>query len=131
MLEKSHGTNKKGLLVTISTGEIEAMTPFLAKILSAIKFELSKDALLLELTNKDKWSFMDLCHMADKPIEKAIFFGQSPNEVGLNIVAQKYTLVHVGGKTLMFADSLTKISEDATVKKLLWGQLQVMFGLKA
>jgi len=126
LLEKCSGKNEKKLLIVClsSDKKVEATT-FLQKILGALHLDIQKDVLLLEITPREQFSFIELCRNAD--IETAIFFGVKPHRAGLNLNARPYHLLRFAGKTFLFADDLQKLQANLPLKKALWQGLQELF----
>jgi hypothetical protein len=128
LLKQAEGGNAKGLLVVIFEDNTRPeLLPFLEKILSAVQYDLTQDAQLLKITDKTVFSLMSLDNEAKNGIQQAIFFGQTPKQVGLNLNIQKYQPLPVAGKNILFADNLAIIHDDNNLKKSLWMSLKAMF----
>ena len=128
LLQNAIGSNSKGLLVVANTPRPELIT-LLEKILKAVHHDLSHDALLLNIQKPTPLSFVDLCRKSDSSITKAIFFGQSPASVGLNINATLYQYITLDQYQILFVDDLARIHDDQQLKQKLWKSLQEMFSV--
>ena len=128
---KYSGENKKGILVLFrnSTGELlnEKDEIFLKKIMEALKLKWEDAALLnhhlfpFTLTNISR-------HLS---FGKAVVFGITPQQIGLQIEAVKYKQAVLNDVKMIFADSLATVAENKKKEKnMLWDSLQKMFGLK-
>ncbi len=120
------GNNKKKLLILITKEDAEedkAMTTLKA-ILNAIKYDMEEDCALLPIDSKESIVFqklpLDACH-------HIISFGISPKQMGLQIQHHNYTTLKILEKELLFADTLSVITNDVSKKKLLWAALQSIF----
>lgn len=130
LLQKAIGNIEKGLLVVILDNDARPeLLPFLEKILKAVQYDLNQDAHLLKITDKTVFSLMSLNNLSKDSIKQAIFFGQTPKQVGLNLKAQKYQPLSVAGKNILFADDLAVIHDDTELKKSLWMSLKAMFSV--
>jgi hypothetical protein len=55
-------------------------------------------------------------------------FGRIQHPIN-SLVANQYDVYSEEGVQYLFADALTSISEDKSLKKKLWGALQIIFNI--
>ena len=124
IIDQCSGNAQKGIFICYPTTD-ESMANFLTKILSAVKLNLKADVLILTKTPDNDFSFSPLAK--ELGIQKAIFFGQSPQTVGLQINCPKYQPFQLNDCLFLFADDLASISANQQLKKLLWNALKEIF----
>lgn len=103
----------------------EAHLEFLTKILAAVKYDISKDVLLMSIEQKKQISLTNL--IKDVDIDKVVLFDFVPKDIGLNCRLPNYFPLKMNEKTFLSADSLSQISKNKMKKKELWTALQKMF----
>jgi len=99
--------------------------PFLRKVLQAVQLHYDKDILSLSGDAQLTFSISDL--LTDTATSKVIVFGFPPSQIGLHLNLPKYQAHQVGPCTYLFADALSVLEQQASLKKLLWEGLQVLF----
>lgn len=119
------GENKKGLLLALSEPLTPALVEFLSKILKAIHYDLQQDTLSLPLTEGEAFWFSDLARKKD--VQRAIFFGVSPKQAGLNLIALPYLPLTLLQKNLLFVEPLSTIEQNPDLKRKLWAALKEIF----
>lgn len=120
------GENARHILLGILSENNAELDAFLEKIISATKLSLKTDCLLINIVDKEHFpSFSQIS--AHHTIEKAVFFGLKPKDIGLNIETPQYQALLFNDCTFLFADPLSKIFYSAELKKSLWACLQKMF----
>lgn len=124
MLPQCSGNAEKGIFICYPTTD-ESMVDFLTKILSAVKLDLQKDVLVLSKTMDNNFSFSSFAK--EQGIEKAIFFGTTPQTIGLQINCPQYKPFTLNDCLFLFGDELTTISANQQLKKLLWNALKEVF----
>ena len=120
------GLNKKKLLILTSHEDAEddnAKTQLKA-ILAAIKFDMADDCAVLPFKQNESIAFQKLPLTT---FDHLISFGISPKQIGLQINHYNYTSLKILNKSLLFADSISSISNDVSKKKQLWAALQSIF----
>jgi hypothetical protein len=118
------GNNKKHLFINIvEKPGVEITLDFVTKVLSAVHHDLNEDCVVLVQTAP--YFFKDI--LQEYNCTKAIFFGQRPTNIGLNIDTKFYAPMHLLGCELLFAYPLSMIEQDSTQKKLLWDAMKIMF----
>jgi hypothetical protein len=133
ILKRCSGTNLKNLLVVINVNEeSEERLEFLTKILSAAKFDIKEDILLLKLSPKEAFGFIDLHTKVTQShpsggINNLLVFGFEPKQFGLNVEVQKYNPFHFYKIGFLFADGLSMIENDKSLKGALWGGMKKLF----
>ncbi len=124
IIDQCSGNAQNGIFICYSTTD-ESMVDFLAKILSAVKLDLKKDVLVLSKTMDNHFSFSGFAK--EVGIQKAIFFGTTPQTIGLQINCPKYKPFVLNDCLFLFGDELTTISANQPLKKLLWNALKEVF----
>ena len=124
------GENKKNILIGILSENNAELDVFLEKVINAAKLSLKTDCLMINVAEKGDFplfSQISSQHALQSPIEKAIFFGLKPKNIGLNIDTPQYLPLLFNDCTFLFVDSLSKIASSNELKKALWNCLQQMF----
>ena len=123
--QDAHGELEKGLLILSLAGVEAAERELLSKILTAVRYDLEKDALLLE---QEAHLPLNLPRIfRSKTIERIIVFGLAPAQLGLSIDIVHYRPLVFLERQFLFAHSLPEIASDKTLKSALWKALQQMF----
>lgn len=120
------GENLQGVLLVVSGPGTDGADDFLKKVMAAVGCDSTRDAAILRVTPQQKFRFSQMAQNIE--IKRAIFFGPRPVDAGLNFNAEPYQPLHFGGKTFLFADTLSKIQETPALKRPLWEGLKVVFG---
>lgn len=125
-LSKLSGSNLKQFLVIYSNeDQNEEHLLLLKKILAAVKFDMDTDILLLELSPKDHSSFSTI--KSKNEIKHTLILGMPPQQLGLQFDLQQYQPTQHMGCTFLSADTLAAISNDKSLKGMLWNALKQMF----
>ncbi len=124
ILEQCQGDPTNEVFISFPTAD-QPMEAFLSKILSAVKLDFKKDVLVLEKTPNNNFSFGGLQKAVG--LQKAIFFGITPQMIGLQTNYQKYQPFTINGCTFLFGDTLSQINGNQQLKKALWVALQSIF----
>lgn len=119
--EKSLGHYSLLILVK-EEGYGESEVSLLQKILSAVEFDLNKDALLLKSKSE---SFHHLKSAYD--IKAVVSFGVPLRSVGLNFETKPYQPIEYQEMKFLLAESLPTIAVDKSRKATLWKALKAMF----
>jgi hypothetical protein len=99
---------------------------YLKKIIGAAKLNLLEDCLILRGSLDTKFpSFAQMT--AHYPIQKAVFFGIKPSDLGLNLVIPLYQPTVFSGSTFLFVDKLAVIENSKERRAALWACLQRLF----
>jgi hypothetical protein len=126
MLEQAKGGFAKRVFVAIqSEPAFPENINFLSKILTAAGLNLEQDTMFAELDPDPKTSFLPL--VKEKQAECILVFGITPKQLGLNINCPLYQPFDFYGTTFLFADSLSRLEPDKTLKAKLWQALQQLF----
>ena len=128
LLNAAKGSNQKKLLIVLkklSSDKKEELLDLLSKILKAVHYDLDQDALLIELTDEEGFSFVRF--QTKTKIEKMIVFGINPKKCGLNFSAKLYEEKKFQDWSFLFANDLQEIAADKNKKGLLWNSLKTMF----
>ena len=120
-----HGENGQGLLAILQAQPDKGLHEFLGKILAAVGMDLSKDALTLQFSEGQTFSFAKLSQA--HPTNHALFFGIKPQQAMLNLNAPLYRPFTVGGISFLFAHDLSAIQGDPKLKRQLWEALNTLF----
>jgi hypothetical protein len=117
------GQGKKGLLVICQDSDLkEEQETLLKNIITAIKYDYQSDIFVATIAQNTKV----LINEANIAYQKAIVFGLKPNQIGLNIEYVPNHLLSIGECDLIFAQTLTEINGNPTLKSALWKNLQLM-----
>ncbi len=121
------GDNQRRILIGFLDEQHEMLELFLNKIISAAKIDLEKDCLILR-GSQENLSIPTFAHIKsfDK-IEKAVLFGLTGKDLGLNIETHLYIPFVFNNCQFMFADKLSLIESSMERKKALWNGLQTLF----
>lgn len=120
------GNNKKHLFINIvEKPGVEITLDFVTKVLSAVNHDINDDCVVLVQTAP--YLFRDILQQYN--CTKAIFFGQRPTNIGLNVDTKFYAPMHLLDCELLFAYPLSMIEQDAAQKKLLWDAMKIMFAV--
>ncbi|WP_235296245.1 hypothetical protein [Portibacter marinus] len=121
--ENFQGENAKKLLVVVHKSDFhQENQDFLAKVLSAIKLEMQKDATILLMPDDRNYAVNDLMNSHD--YQKCLMFGIQPTDVGFAIETHLYLPFEISGKHYIVGHKLEKIKADTDRKKALWSALQ-------
>jgi hypothetical protein len=119
------GEVQKGLLVVLGEAAAPELMGFLAKILGAVGFDLSADALTVQLSEDQKIGFSKLAKA--HAIRHVLCFGVQPPQMQLNFNAPPYHPFTVNEISFLFADQLSSIQANQNLKRPLWEGLKSMF----
>lgn len=120
------GKNQKNCLVIVSgAGFNEENHAFLAKIFSAVQFDLENDIMLYTWDQTDKTSLVQI--MARLPFSTCILFGISPLTLGLKMQIEPWKIIQLSTFSLLYCEPLSKIATDQVMKKNLWENLKQLW----
>lgn len=121
------GDNQRRILIGFLDEQHEMLELFLNKIISAAKIDLEKDCLILR-GSQENFSIPTLAQIKSfHKIEKAVLFGLTGKDLGLNIETHLYIPFAFNNCQFMFADKLSDIENSVERKKALWNGLQTLF----
>ena len=120
------GDNYKHILIGILSENNAELDAFLEKIITAAKLSLKTDCLAINVAENHNFPSFSNVFLGNN-IEKAVFFGLKPKDLGLNITPPQYLPFLFNDCTFLFADPLSKIFNSADLKRALWSALQRMF----
>ena len=117
--------NPRGLAVVYeSSSATKESQQFLEKVLSAVSLSpeevvhiIRKEAAPASLSSSEIWTSGS----------KLIFFGVWPADLGIHYAMEPYRPLQVQERTILHADEIPQIAQDAHKKKALWTALQQMF----
>jgi hypothetical protein len=124
---KIKGDEKSPNLVIIN-GRMDAeLEDYLKKILKSVGLEMDRDVCLYEFLGEN--AFVRISKLNFK---KVISFGIDPKHLGLNVKAVYYTVIQLGGKKIVFSESIHDIFAERMKKErkmalLLWNSLKELF----
>lgn len=98
---------------------------FLSKILSAIKYDMTKDVVLIAVNPDAAIHLIQLTKTYD--VFNILLFGIKPKDVGLYGQIPNYYPISINEKQILVADALAQIAANQSKKKDLWTALQRMF----
>jgi len=120
------GDNEKKLLLVLREGDLsEENKVFLTKVLSAVSYDLDRDASIL-VAPKDQAIAVNKM-MQSGSYNNCIIFGIDPKEIGFSIEAVSYNPFTIADKKYLIGHSLEKIKTSTQLKKPLWKALQAIF----
>ena len=126
LIQSAEGGNARHLLVVAEEDSFsEESKEFLRKVFTAVKYSLGEDALFLNTNNEKTWRLMDFCHKIEGKINTIVLFGTNPKI--LNVKLTPYLPIKIKDQTILWADKVSSIQEDVTLKKKLWSALQLTF----
>jgi len=111
----------KAVLIFCNSDLSEAELDLLSNILGAIQYDLSKDALIVALKEKEQ---IHLAPLLVESIQLVIVFGCSSTQLQSHIIDQKYKAQRVLSRKIIFSDPLTALIENKTLKMALWNALK-------
>lgn len=125
------GENAKGVLIVFQNprNNVELL-PFLEKILATVQLNAQKDTFILEITDQEKFSFLDFRQKL--AFQYFIAFGIAPERMGIHYESDLYQPIRYNDCTFLFADDLQKILEERQQggKRMsgeLWRVLKALF----
>lgn len=130
-LKRIKGNNQSGLIIVWeSKEESEEIESFLAKILSAVQLDLSKDSSLIQLQPNEKMQLSQI--KKTYPSKYLISFGLEPKRLGLHFDIVPYKALQHQEIIYLFADDLIDIYEERQAggkqkSGALWKALQAIF----
>ena len=125
-LKNTTGSNQKKLCIVCKTEEVSSEDlEFLKKILSAVKYDLKEDVLLVSITQNQALGFSSI--RTNHNIKDAIIFGINPQSLGLHFKVNLYQPFSCNQCRFLFAHSLKEIANKKEWKGALWTALQEMF----
>ena len=130
-LERCRGNNQRNLLVIYEEEKREeVLESFLATVFSALKLELQRDILLLQLTPGEQLSFAAL--RRQRVIDYLISFGVPPQRLGIQVEYDHYRPFIIESTHFLFAGNLRQIWEahqqgDKHRSAVLWKSMQLLF----
>lgn len=127
LLSACKGNNRKGLFVACKGTPRPETQELLGKMLLAAKFDMAEDALVCWLSDDQPISLSSLRNEAG--FSNALLFGIPPKQAGVNVNAQPYQPVSIGGATYLFSASLDEIVANPALKRPLWEGMKIMFGV--
>ena len=116
---------KRIFVVAQSEPAFPQSSQFLTKILTAAGINLEKDTLFAELKEQDQFSFLPV--IKERHATHILVFGIAPKQLGLNANCLKYQPFDFYGSTFLFADQLSLLEPDKSLKAKLWQALQQLF----
>ena len=119
------GNNRKGLFIGCAGEATAEAQELLGKMLQAAKFDMAEDALVCWVSDRQPFNFSSLRNEAH--FSNALFFGIPPKQAGININAQAYQPVAIGGTTFLFSASLAELIANPALKRPLWEGMKGMF----
>ncbi len=121
------GDNQRHILIGFLDEQQEMLEIFLHKIIGSAKLDLEKDCLILR-GHSASVSIPTFAQMKSfHKIEKAVLFGLTGKDLGLNIETHLYIPFAFNNCQFMFADKLSSIENSVELKKALWHGLQTLF----
>jgi DNA polymerase III psi subunit len=125
-LESLSGDGKKGILVVLLDEGLPEGIVFLKKILSSIRIDLEKDALLFRAAPHGILPTVAQLKSVS-PIEKVLVFGVSPQRLGFTFEYPMYKRLILNDCQYVFANKLSFLEPNKQAKNDLWKQLQLIF----
>lgn len=124
-IQSSGQHHKQLVILSDCLDEMPGHLDFLRKIMSAVKFNLDKDVLWVQLQPRQSWSF--LRHQQQNPSHCCISFGISPSRMGLQFESLYYQPFRHADCTFLLAHSLAVLQQEVRYKGALWKCLQHLF----
>ena len=124
--ESLTGDNQRHILIGFLDEQQNTLETFLNKIIGSAKLDLEKDCLILRGSAESPIPTFAQIKSFQK-IEKAVFFGLTGKDLGLNIETHLYIPFAFNNCHFMFADKLSLIENSVERKKALWTGLQTLF----
>ena len=119
------GNFEKGVLILIEEDSLRPeVMEMLVKMLNAVGHSMNEVGLIHSHT-LDMRSMKDLKNLNAHTILK---FGRIQHPIN-SVPANQYEVYSEEDVQYLFADALTSISEDNSLKKKLWGALQILFNI--
>lgn len=118
--------NAKNTLIIVKDANPNNLE-FLSKILTAIKYDIASDILLLEVSENQGVNFSELKKSIPSNIENIVLFGIKPEQLHLQFRLPNYYKLTINKLHFLGAEDLTMIAKNNAKKKELWTALQNMF----
>lgn len=109
------------LAIVIGKEDFKEHEVLLAKILSAINFDLKKNVRLIQINPK---ATIKLDSSTLEEIKDVICFGVSPKQISFHGSFKANEFYATESYAIMLAHPLNKLAQDNARKKALWGALQ-------
>ena len=116
---------KKVLIVAAPETNVEGCRAFLEKILGAAKILLEEDTLYRFTENGETVPLAQW--IRERQPEQVLIFGYEAAQVGVQVQADLYQPVFFQNANLLFADTLSALEPDKTLKTKLWTAMQLVF----
>ena len=94
----------------------------LEKILGAIKVDLSKEVLMLQLKKTDQLHLGKI--LRNNNIRLILNFACNAKQLKLNIQNNKYQVLHLGVTKYIHSDHINALEKNKQLKMLLWNALK-------
>lgn len=120
------GQNARQVLVVFFDEQSAEREEYLKKIIGAAKLNLLEDCLILRGALDTKFPSMANLKTAHS-LQKAVFFGINPVDVGLNLTIPLYQPTVFGGVVFLFVDKLSVVEGSKERRAALWTCLQRLF----
>lgn len=111
----------KAVLIFCNIELSETESDLLTKILGAIQYDLTKDALIVSLEEKDQ---VHVAPLLVESIQLVVAFGCTPTQLQTHIADQKYKAQLILSRKFIFSDPLAALLENKTLKMALWNALK-------
>jgi hypothetical protein len=121
---ETFGCGRQNVLLVVKRDQYsDTESEFLKNIIKAVKLDIAEDCEVLLLGQN-----RSVIHMHfQKDHEVVIVFGLKPDEVGMQISHQLYSILPMGKRLYLFVDELPSIQKDQTLKTKLWNTLKIIF----
>jgi hypothetical protein len=120
------GQNARQVLVGFFDEQSVEQEDYLKKIIGAAKLNLLEDCLILRGSLETKFPSVTNLKTAHS-IQKAVFFGINPLDIGLNLTIPLYQPTVFNGTIFLFVDKLSIVEGSKERRAALWTCLQRLF----
>lgn len=124
---KTHGDNQKKMLILLNENDTASSDcmDLLRKIMSAIKYNLDTDCLLITAVEDSKITLSSL--VAQHEVQHVLAFGFLPAKLGFYANTKKYAFTTLNDAQYLFGDSLNQMATQQQLKAALWDALRMKF----
>lgn len=120
--ELSRSLENKTTIVLYEETLNDQANDLLEKILGAIKIDLSKEVMMLQLKKTDQLHLGKI--LRNNNIRLILNFACNAKQLKLNIQNNKYQVLHLGATKYIYSDHIIALEKNKQLKMLLWNALK-------
>ena len=121
----AHEGQEKLMLVISSTEQTESGIALLHKIVAAVGLDPIEEVTMLLIDDNEHYLFHQLIKASKANF--IILFGNFTNSIKTQFHASPFRWFELGGRQIIYVDSIVTLTDDQSKKRLLWNALQQKF----